>query len=83
MTEYCSPTFHVIGHSLNKTDRNILKHIFTANKNSVIKIYYHNEEAHEKLIHNITEIIGEAEVMAKVRFIHQRDEKRGLLRLIE
>jgi len=70
----------VIGHSLDKTDHNILKHIFTANKNARINIYYHDEESQEKLINNITEIIGEAEVMAKVRFIYQHDEERGLLR---
>lgn len=77
------PTFHVIGHSLDKTDHKILKHIFLANKNAVIKIYYHNEEAQEKLINNITEIIGEEEVMTKVRLIDQHDEKRGILKKTE
>lgn len=28
-------------------------------------------------------IIGEEEVMSKVRFIHQHDEKRGILKLKE
>ena len=51
-------TFHVIGHSLDKTDHNILKHVFLANKNAVINIYYHDEEAQERLINNITDIIG-------------------------
>lgn len=31
-------------------------------------------------MHNINEIIGEEEVMEKVRFIYQHDEKRGILR---
>lgn len=74
------PVFYVIGHSLDKTDHNILKHVFLANKNAVINIYYHDEEAQERLINNITEIIGEEEVMSKVRLIYQHDEKRGLLR---
>lgn len=78
-----NPVFHVIGHSLDKTDHNVLKHIFTANKNSLIYIYYHDEAAQEKLINNITNIIGEAEVMTKVRLIYQHDEKRGLLRPIK
>ena len=73
-------TFHVIGHSLNNTDKNILKHVFITNKNSVINIYWHDEETQEKLMTNITEIIGEEEVMSKVRLIYQHDEKRGLLR---
>ncbi len=71
--------FHVIGHSLDKSDAIILKHIFLANKNSIINIYYHNEETQEKLINNITEIIGEEEVMAKVQMIYQHDPKRGFL----
>lgn len=75
-----TPIFHIIGHSLETTDHKILKHALQARKNAVIKIYYHNEEAQEKLINNITEIIGEEEVMAKVRLIHQHDEKRGLLK---
>lgn len=74
------PVFYVIGHSLDKTDHNILKHVFLANKNAVINIYYHDEEAQERLINNITDIIGEEEVMSKVRLIYQHDEKRGLLR---
>lgn len=73
------PIFHVVGHSLDKTDHNILKHAFVANKNAVINIYYHNEEAQERLINNITEIIGEEEVMTKVRMIYQHDKKRGIL----
>ncbi|MDO5306338.1 MAG: AbiH family protein [bacterium] len=74
------PIFHVIGHSLDKTDHNILKHVFLANKNAIINIYYHDEEAQERLINNITEIIGEEEVMAKVRLIYQHDKERGILR---
>lgn len=74
------PMFHVIGHSLDETDHSILKHVFLANKNATINIYYHNEEAQERLINNITKIIGEEEVMAKVRMIYQHDEKRGILR---
>jgi hypothetical protein len=70
----------IIGHSLDKTDHSILKYILTTNKNTRINIYYHDEEAQEKLINNITKIIGEAEVMAKVQLIYQYDEKRGLLR---
>ena len=72
-----------MGHSLDKTDHNILKHILLAKEKSIIKIYYHNEEAQEKLINNITEIIGEEEVMSKVQLIHQHDPKRGILIPVE
>ena len=69
----------ILGNSLDSSDRELLKHILTKNPYSTINIYYHNEETQEKLINNITEIIGEEEVMEKVRFIHQHDLKRGIL----
>ena len=75
-----NPVFHIIGHSLDKTDHNILKHVFSANKDAMIKIYYHDEESQERLINNITDIITEEEVMARVQFIYQHDEKRGMLK---
>ena len=74
------PIFHVIGHSLDETDKNILKHLFLINKNAIINIYYHDEEAQERLINNITDIIGEEEVMMRVRLIYQHDENRGILK---
>ena len=72
-------TFHVVGLSLAESDHNILKHIFKVRKNYKINIYYHNQEALERFINNITEIIGEEEVMAKVSFIYQEDINRGFL----
>ncbi len=77
------PNFHIIGHSLDQTDHKILRHILKARDKANINIYYHNEEAHERLINNITQIIGEEEVMTKVRFIYQHDEKRGILKVKE
>lgn len=73
------PIFHVIGHSLDKSDHNILRHIFRVKENSTINIYYHNQEALERLINNITDIITEEEVMTRVKFIHQEDSKHGIL----
>lgn len=74
-----TPRFHIIGHSLDKTDHNILKHILSASKKSVINIYYHDEEALARMQSNIDLIIGEEEVMTKVRFIKQDDPERGIL----
>ena len=68
---------------LGNVFHHILKHIFLAKEKSIINIYYHDEDSRERLINNITKIIGEEEVMAKVRFIHQHDEKRGILKLKE
>ncbi len=74
------PVFHVIGHSLDETDKNILEHLFLINQNAIINIYYHNEEAQENYINNITDIIGEKEVMTRVRLIYQHDKTRGILK---
>lgn len=74
-----TPVFHIIGHSLDDTDGKILKHILLANSKSKINIYYHNEEAQERLMNKINDIIGEEEVMEKVIFTNQHDLKRGIL----
>ena len=79
-TKKYTPIFHFVGHSLDKTDHSILRHIFLARENAIINVYYHNQEALERMINNITEIIGEEEVMAKVRFIHQHDDERSILK---
>ncbi len=70
----------MIGHSLDETDKNILEHLFLINQNAIINIYYHDEEAQESYINNITDIIGEEEVMRRVRLIDQHDKTRGILK---
>ncbi len=79
-TDNIEPVFHVIGHSLDITDRKILRHIFLANENSIINVYYHDDEAQERLINNITQIIDEENVMERVRLIDQHDEIHGILK---
>lgn len=71
-----TPVFHIIGHSLDDADHNILRHILRAREKSIINIYYHDEEALVRMQNNI---IGEEEVMSKVRFIRQDDTKNGIL----
>lgn len=78
-----NPVFHIIGHSLDESDHKILKHILDADKNAIIKVYYHDEESQERLINNITDIITEEEVMTRVQLIDQEDTKRGILRPVE
>lgn len=74
-----TPVFHIIGHSLDEADHNILRHILRAREKSIINIYYHDEEALARMQNNIDLIIGEEEVMAKVRFINQHDSERCIL----
>ncbi len=78
-TKMYTPIFHIIGHSLDETDHNILRHILLSSEKSVINIYYHDEEALVRMQNNIDKIIGEEEVMSKVRFIYQHDIERGIL----
>ena len=79
--------FHIIGHSLARADHAILKHALCSSRNtavqdSFISVYYHDEEAHLRLINNITDMIGEEAVMARVRFIDQHDPERSILERI-
>lgn len=74
--------FHVIGHSLDESDRRILKLIFDSKKDSIIYIYYYSEEIHQSLINNITKIITEDEVTSRVRFIKQDDYEKGIFQEI-
>ena len=74
------PKFHIIGHSLDETDHKILKHILQAKDDCIINIYFHNEEMQKILMDRINDIIGENEVMSKVRFIHQHEDERSILK---
>lgn len=56
-----------------------MRHILNVNKDSIINVYYHDEEAQTRLINRINDIIGEEEVMARVRFIYQHDNEKGIL----
>lgn len=71
--------FHVIGHSLDESDRKLLKLIFEVKKHSIIYIYYHKEEVQQNLINNITKIISENEVTSRVRLVKLDDSERGIL----
>lgn len=51
-------TVHIIGHSLDKTDRGILKDIFNARYIERIYIYYHNQSAYESQVINLIEMLG-------------------------
>lgn len=66
-------TLHVIGHSLDKTDADIIKQIFDLA--SEIKILYHNDTSTSDLIKNIVELYG------KKGFDELRSQK--VLRFIE
>jgi len=60
---------HIVGHSLGKTDWDILRPLITATK-STTKVYYHNEESHTDLIFNMMGMVGrESMVQGKIDFL--------------
>jgi hypothetical protein len=70
---------YIIGHSLNKSDHNMLKEIFLANNSANITVFYHNDCSKINLINNITEILGEIDVNSRVKFEYQHNKKTGFL----
>lgn len=51
-------TVHIIGHSLDKTDKGVLKDIFSARYIEKIYIYYHNQIAYERQVINLIGMFG-------------------------
>ena len=55
---------YIFGHSLDITDKDILKSLIL-NDNVQTKIFYHNEEAHAKQIANLVKVIGQDELIKR------------------
>lgn len=55
---------HIYGHSLDVTDRDILRDLILADGAKTI-IYYHNNDALGKLIANLVKVIGEKELIKR------------------
>ena len=61
------PTYiYFYGHSLDVTDKDVLKMLIT-HENAVIRIFYHNKEALAKQIANLVKVIGRAELIRMTR----------------
>lgn len=56
---------YIFGHSMDISDKDILRE-FLNNKTTVVTIYYHNDEAYQKLIINIVRLIGQDKLIEKV-----------------
>ncbi|MEE1282161.1 MAG: AbiH family protein [Acutalibacteraceae bacterium] len=66
------------GHSLDATDSDIIKELIYYD-NSVLKIYYFNEQSYQQIVANLIEIIGKdslidfvSRINPKIEFIKQR-----------
>lgn len=55
---------YIIGHSLDITDKDVLRTLIV-NDNVRTHIYYHNDDAHKRLIANLVKIIGQEEVIKR------------------
>lgn len=70
---------HIFGHSLDITDKDILKKMINLSSN--VKIYYHDNNALGRYISNLTKIIGQDKLIKytsgsepKIEFIDQKSE---------
>lgn len=50
--------FHIIGHSLDKTDGDILRDIILSPNTDKVIIYYHNQEAYEQQVINLIKVLS-------------------------
>lgn len=69
---------YIFGHSLDKTDKDILK-LLICNRNVQTKIYYYRESNDDKkelgkLIRNLVQVIGADELVKRTGWIHKTIE---------
>lgn len=65
---------HVVGHSLGKSDKEILSMIFKSSNVGKIFIYYHSQSSYEGLIMNMVDLLGREELVkenlsARIEFV--------------
>lgn len=67
------------GHSLDSADRDIIRDLIYYD-NSIVKIYYHNEQAYQQIVTNLVDIIGKDDLIdfvwdstPKIKFIQQHN----------
>lgn len=57
---------HIFGHSMDPTDKEVFKDILLREPNDTkVTIYYHDEDAHERIITNLIAIIGQDRLIEK------------------
>lgn len=69
----------ILGHSLDSTDKHLIKRVLTANNRAQITVFYHSDVAKNNLISKLYAILGEEDAEKRVTFTYQHDPKRGLL----
>ena len=84
--EYNYPSVFIMGHSLDKTDKEILKLFIDAEY--TVTIFFHNQLAYEQQVINLIDMFGKEKIINKVskrkiifeelqppKFLHQRERK--------
>ncbi len=61
-----SNELHIYGHSMDKTDKDVLSSLILM-PNTVTKVYFYNDEDRSKKIINLIKIIGEKELITRTR----------------
>lgn len=69
-TIYKIHNLYIFGHSLDITDKDILKSLIL-NDNVHTTIFYHNEEAHAKQITNLVKVIGQEELIKRTSGLYK------------
>lgn len=77
-TDFSEHTLYIFGHSLDVTDRDVLK-LFICNDNVQTKIYYYREDEEDKkvlgkLIRNLIQIMGQDELIRRTGGAHKTIE---------
>lgn len=70
------------GHSLDSTDSDIIKDLI-CNENTIVYIYYYDENSHKQIVANLVETIGKESLIKyvsgqkpKIQFIKQKDHQK-------
>lgn len=71
---------YILGHSMDPTDKEIFKDILAREPNDTkVTIYYHDEEAHERIIMNLIAIIGQDRLIEKT---HRRGGREADIKIV-
>lgn len=62
--EYIKYNIYIFGHSLDVTDKDILRELIL-NDNTQVKIFYHNKDIYGKQIANLVKVIGQDNLIKK------------------
>lgn len=71
---------HIFGHSMDPTDKEVFKDLLLREPNDTrVTIYYHDEDAHERIITNLIAIIGQNRLIEKT---HRRGSQPADIEIV-